>query len=285
MPQLKADDGVSIYYEYHVPAERTGATVIFTCAFCTTHENWRGQVDAVLDAGHPVVLWDLRGHGESDVPEEDKSYSIERVVADMLALANSTSPDKPVVLAGLSFGGLASLHFALAHPDRVAALALIDSGPGFKKKEAANRWAKQVEKTATFLETRGFDDFVDGKAGQTCIGLKPELPAAIYAGNAIRAQKPEGVARFGRQVAGPAPCVIDDLGKIDRPALVLVGEKDKPYLQAAEVMAAKLPQAKHVVIPRAGHIVNIEEEAVFNEKLVDFLQSLPAPEAASEEGA
>lgn len=285
MPHLKTDDGVSLYYEYHVPADRTGATVIFTCAFCTTHENWRGQVDAVLDAGHPVVLWDLRGHGESEAPEEDASYSIDRVVADLLALANSTSPGAPVVLAGLSFGGLASLHFALQHPDRVAALALIDSGPGFKKKEAAKAWAQQVEKTAKFLETRGFADFVDSKAGKTCIGEKPDLPAAQYAGDAIRVQSVEGVARFGRQVAGPAPGVIDDLSKIDSPALVVVGEKDKAYLGAAEVMATKMPNAQHVVIPDAGHVVNIEKEAAFNQTLVDFLGTLVLPSEASAEEA
>lgn len=278
MPHLKAKDGTALYYELHRPADVSGAPVIFSCAFCTTHENWRGQIDAVLDAGHPVALWDLRGHGESDVPEEDASYSIEHVVGDLATIADSISPDAPVILAGLSFGGLASLHFALAHPDRVAALALIDSGPGFKNAKAAAGWAAQVEKTATFLETRGFDDFVDGKAGKTCIGADPELPAAKYAGDAIRKQNPAGVARFGRQVAGPAPCVIDDLAKIECPALVLVGELDKAYLKAGEVMAAKLPNAEHVVIPDAGHIVNIEQETRFNEALVAYLGTLPPVE-------
>jgi pimeloyl-ACP methyl ester carboxylesterase len=60
------------------------------------------------------------------------------------------------------------------------------------------------------------------------------------------------------------------------PALVLVGERDKAFLRAAEVMAAKLPAAKHVVIPGAGHIVNIEEEALFNEALIAFLAELRA---------
>ena len=52
------------------------------------------------------------------------------------------------------------------------------------------------------------------------------------------------------------------------------GEADKAFLRAAEVMAAKLPQAEHVVIPGAGHIVNIEQEGPFNEALTGFLAGL-----------
>jgi pimeloyl-ACP methyl ester carboxylesterase len=271
---LKTDDGVSIYYEHHLPDGPARPTVVFSCAYCTTHENWRGQVEPVLAAGHPVVLWDLRGHGDSEAPDHADSYSIDRVVADLLAVAEATTPGAPFVAAGLSFGGLASLHFAVRHPNRVAALALVDSGPGFKNPEAAAGWAAQVERTASFLETRGFDAFVGGRAGTTCIGSKPELSAARAAGQAIRAQSVAGVARFGREVSGPAPPVIDELATLDMPALVIVGENDKPFRRAAEVMAAKLPNSQHVIIPGAGHIVNIEEAEIFNRELIDFLAKL-----------
>ena len=60
------------------------------------------------------------------------------------------------------------------------------------------------------------------------------------------------------------------------PALVLVGEDDKPFRRAGEVMAAKLPQARHVVVPDAGHIVNIEQAEVFNREVLQFLsESFP----------
>ncbi|MEZ4279886.1 MAG: alpha/beta hydrolase [Myxococcota bacterium] len=58
------------------------------------------------------------------------------------------------------------------------------------------------------------------------------------------------------------------------PALVLVGEHDQPFLRAGEVMAAKLPWARHVVVPDAGHIVNIEQAERFDRELLDFLASL-----------
>lgn len=274
MAFLKTADGVSLYYELHEPEERRGPTVIFSCAYCTTHENWRGQIEPILASGHAVVIWDLRGHGQSKTADDDAFFSMDLVVADLLALAHETTPDTPFVAAGLSFGGLASLHFMRRHPERVAALALFGSGPGFKNPEAAAGWAAQVERTAAFLEKRGFADFVAGRAGSTCIGNKPELPAAMAAAKAIEVQSVPGVARFGRRVSAPAAPVIDDLAGMNVPALVLVGETDKAFLRAGEVMAAKLPRSKHVVIPGAGHIVNIEEAALFNEALIGFLGEL-----------
>jgi pimeloyl-ACP methyl ester carboxylesterase len=71
--------------------------------------------------------------------------------------------------------------------------------------------------------------------------------------------------------------VIDALAGMDVPALVLVGEHDQAFLRAAEVMAAKLPRARHVVVPDAGHIVNIEQAERFDRELLGFLASLGAP--------
>ena len=90
---------------------------------------------------------------------------------------------------------------------------------------------------------RGLAHFVE-RATATTVGLKPELPAARAAAQAITEQDPAGLASFARQVAAVAPPVIDELPSIDVPALVIVGEKDEPYLRAAEVMAAKLPRAE-----------------------------------------
>lgn len=276
MAIVTTDEGNDLYYECHVPDGPAKTPVVFSCAYCTTHENWRGQVAPLVEAGHPVVLWDLRAHGDSPAPEGDAPWSIENVVADLLAVADAAIPGERFVAAGLSFGGLASLHFTKHHPERVAALALVGSGPGFKNPEAAAGWAAQVERTASFLEKRGFADFVNGRAGTTCIGNRPELPAARAAAKPIIAQSVPGVARFGREVSGPAPPVMDELAGMDVPALVLVGADDKPFKRAGEVMAAKLPRARHVVIEDAGHIVNIEQAEAFNAALLDFLAEVEA---------
>jgi pimeloyl-ACP methyl ester carboxylesterase len=168
------------------------------------------------------------------------------------------------------------LHFAYRHLERVRALVLIASGPGFKNPEAAARWQERTDRTAGFIETRGFEAFVNGKAGPTCIGNEPELPAARAAGEAIIAQDPVSVGLFARRVAGPAPSVIDELQHIQVPALVVVGEEDPGFHQAAEVMASKLPLARSVRVPAGGHILNIEVADRFNRMLVDFLSDIGA---------
>jgi pimeloyl-ACP methyl ester carboxylesterase len=268
--RVEASDGVELYAEAH----GEGVPLVFSCAYCTTHENWRSQVAPLVAAGARVILWDFRGHGESGSPEDPARYSIEQVVDDLARVLDWAAPGEPALLAGLSFGGLASLHFGLRHPERVRALLLVGSGPGFKNPEAQARWEKQVARTGEILETKGLASFVSGRAAATTIGRRPELPAARAAAAAIAAQNPRGVAEFGRRVAGPAPCVIDRLCEIHAPALVLVGEEDEAYQRAAEVMVAKLPNARLVRVPAAGHIANIEAEEPFNAHAVAFLQSL-----------
>jgi len=248
--------------------------VVLSCGLCTTAENWRPQVAPFAAAGVRLVLWDYRGHGRSDAPHDPAAYSMEHVVDDLGRLLDETAGGRPAVLAGLSFGGLASLHFAARHLERVRALVLVASGPGFKNPDAAARWMARSEKTASYIEAKGFEAFVHGKAGPTCIGRRPELPAARAAGEAIIAQDPVAVGLFGRHVAGPAPSVIDELSSIDVPALVVVGEDDPGYHQAAEVMSAKLPRARAVRVPGGGHILNIEVADDFNALVVAFLEDL-----------
>lgn len=270
MAWVEASDGVQLYAEAH----GAGVPLIFSGAFCTTHENWRGQVEPLVAVGARVILWDFRGHGESGAPEDPAHFNIDQVVDDLGRVLDWASPGEPAVLAGLSFGGLASLHFAHRHASRVRALVLVGSGPGFKKPEAQARWEKQVARTGEILETKGLAAFVAGRAGATTIGRRPELPAARAAAAAIVSQNARNLAEFGRRVAGPAPTVIDALAAITAPALVLVGEQDEAYQRAADVMVAKLPRATLARIPEAGHIVNIEAEASFNLHVATFLKSL-----------
>jgi pimeloyl-ACP methyl ester carboxylesterase len=275
MAEVTASDGARIYAEAH----GAGPPLLLSPGYCQTHENFRPQVEPFVAAGWRVVLWDYRGHGRSEVPEDPGAYSMGQVVDDIDRVLDWAAPGRRAVLGGLSFGGLASLHFALAHPQRVRALLLFASGPGFKKPEAQAGWEAQVGRIADRLERIGFEGFATGRAAGTAIGHRPELPAAQAAGRAIEAQNPRGVARFGRRVAGPVPGVVDELAEIGVPALVLVGARDNAYLRAAEVMAAKLPRATHVVVPEAGHVANIEQAEAFNRAVLGFLEALPPEDA------
>ncbi len=275
MTPVIASDGVALYAEVH----GDGIPLVLSCGFATTHENFRPQVEPLVAAGARVVLWDYRGHGLSQASKDPASDSIDRVVEDLLAVLDHAAPGVPAVVGGLSLGGLVSLHFALRHPGRTRALLLIDSGPGFKNPEAQQRWTTQIDRMGQRFEREGMGSLIESRGAVTAIGRVPESPAARAAAAAIAAQDGAAVAAFGRRVAGPAPCVIDDLPRITAPSLVIVGAEDEAYLRASEVMAAKLPNARRVVIPEAGHVVNLDQPEAFDRAVVEFLRELRAAQA------
>jgi len=184
------------------------------------------------------------------------------------------APGQPAIVGGLSFGGLLSLHLALASPQRVRALLLLDTGPGFKKPEAQQGWEAQVERTSSYVERKGCAAFAASRASATLVGKYPERPAARAATRAIAAQQPHGLAHFARGVAGPAEPVIDRLEEISQPALVVIGEEDEPYRRASEVLEARLSGARRVTLPGAGHIVNLDVEEDFNRLVADFVREV-----------
>lgn len=275
MAFVTASDGIRL----HAEAVGEGIPVLFSCGYTTTRENFRPQVAPLVEAGARVVLWDYRGHGGSDAPHDPESYSMERVLSDLERVLDWGAGREPAVLVGFSFGGVASLHFALRHPERVRGLVLLDSGPGFKNPDAQARWITQTERMAGLLEERGFEGFLGSRAAASAVGRNPESPAAQGARAAIGGQDPRAVAQFGRRVAGPVPGLVDELGKIDAPALVVVGEEDEPYRRAAELMTSRLPRARQVVIPGAGHVVTLEAPDAVNRELAAFVRSLAAQTA------
>ncbi len=268
--RIASGDGVEIHAEAH----GEGVPLLFSCGYCTTRENWRSQVAPLVAAGARVILWDFRGHGLSGSPDSADAYSLEHVLDDLGRVLDWACPGESAVLAGHSFGGLASLHFAAQNPARVRGFVLLASGPGFKNPKAAAKWVQQCEGTASFLEERGLDAFLAGRAGETCVGRRPERPEARAAAAAIAQQNPRGLAMFGREIAGKAPPVMDALPGLMSPALVLVGAEDAHYLRAAEVMEAKLGRATREVLPGIGHVANLEDPEAFNAKVIEFLQTL-----------
>lgn len=242
MPYLDRD-GVRITYQTFGPPD--GATpLLLTHGFSASSAMWQPNI-AALAAARLVIIWDLRGHGGSDAPADPARYSAEACVADMAALLDSCGTAR-VVAGGLSLGGFLSLEFCLAHPDRVAGLVLCDTGPGYRRDEARQRWNDRAIALAERLERDSSGD----SSGDSARGLS-------LAARGILTQRD---AR-----------VIDALPGITIPALVLVGARDKDYLGAAEYMAAKLPRAAHAVIPEAGHVCNVDQPDLFSQQVLAFL--------------
>src|SRR4029079_4178713 len=148
MPTINRD-GVHIYYEVH----GSGPPLLLTHGYSSTSGMWQGK-SAAWSKHHKLVLCDMRGHGQSGYPEDTAAYSEALTVADMAALLDAVVAETALV-CGRSRGGYMSLAFYRAHPSRVRALLIIDTGPGFKKDEARDAWNKRALETADRFEPEG----------------------------------------------------------------------------------------------------------------------------------
>src|ERR1700716_2704816 len=150
MPKIDRD-GVKIYYEVH----GSGPPLLLTHGYSSTSAMWQGQI-AALSKHHKLVLWDMRGHGQSDYPNDPSAYSEALTVADMAGLLDEVGAGKAIV-GGLSLGGYMSLAFYRSHPERVRALLTIAPGPGFKKDDAREVWNKRALDTGDRFEREGLE--------------------------------------------------------------------------------------------------------------------------------
>jgi pimeloyl-ACP methyl ester carboxylesterase len=243
-------DGVGLYYEAH----GQGPVILLSHGYSSTSQMWRGQVDA-LSKDHTLVVWDMRGHGQSDYPEDPAAYSEDATVADMAAILDAVGAQAAVV-GGLSLGGYMSLAFNRVHPERVKALLIIDTGPGYRNDEAREGWNRNALRTAERYEREGLARLAAGS---------PEMRLG-------RHRNAEGLARAARGMLTQRDAgVINSLPTIAVPSLVLVGADDTPFRAAADYMAAKIPGATQVVIEGAGHAANIDQPEAFNRAVADFL--------------
>jgi pimeloyl-ACP methyl ester carboxylesterase len=253
MPRIDRD-GVGIYYEVH----GDGPPLLLTHGYSSTSAMWHGQVDAFAK-DHKLILWDMRGHGQSDYPDDPKAYSEALTVGDMAAILDAVGATSAII-GGLSLGGYMSLAFYRAHPNRTRALLIIDTGPGFKKDDARETWNTRARATADKLDQEGL----------------AMLKSATRERATASHRNAKGLALAARgMLTQRDAAVMELLPNIKVPSLIVVGADDTPFLAASDYMAAKIPGAQKVVIPAAGHAVNIDQPKAFVDAVVPFLKNLP----------
>lgn len=254
MNRLQRPDGITLAYQVRNP-NGTGLPLLLTHGFGATASMWNPNIDA-LSVDRPVIVWDQRGHGSSDAPDEMERYSEQISVADMAALLDAAGAER-AVLGGMSLGGYLSLAFHLAHPQRVAALVLVDTGPGYRSDEGREKWNAWVERRARELE-RG-----EGRAD-----VSAEVAQALHA-------HPEGLPRAARGVMAQKDArVITSLASITVPTLVVVGAQDTDFLAPADYMHRKISNSRKLVIDNAGHAANMDQPAIFNAAVRELLEQL-----------
>jgi 3-oxoadipate enol-lactonase len=221
-----------------------------------------------------VVRYDARGFGGSLPASQPYSDA-----DDLAALLDYLKIPKAHLL-GLSLGGRISINFALKHPDRVLSLML--AGPGLDGAQMADPGGMQ-----NFMAV--FDAAINGnstRASELWLENPLIVPAMENPGlrERIRLMAYENahvwLANYVLQKTEPTAA--QRLPEIKLPTLVILGDRDVPPIKAiVEKIAGEVPGAQKVVIPGAGHLVNMERPEAFDAAVLGFLSRLPRPQQPS----
>jgi pimeloyl-ACP methyl ester carboxylesterase len=252
----------------HLEVEGEGAVpLVLMHGFGGSARNWRPQLRA-LRAAHRVATFDVRGHARSDAPRDPAAYRPDRFVADVARVLDHLGAARAVV-GGLSMGAGIAARFAIAQPERVRGLVLVSIPPGAEEGTRQRGWALAF---ADALERDGLDAAGARFAWGPESGLDPKAAKLVKLGFAEHA--PHALAHTLRELLAVQPgadALGAELAGLDAPVLLLVGERDPVSLAPMQRLAAALPRATLVVVPGAGHAVNLEARDATNAALAEFL--------------
>ncbi len=248
-----------------------GPALLLLHGFTGGSATWAPHIEAWRE--FTIIAVDLLGHGRSDCPADPDRYRMERCVADLLALLDQLGVQQTAVL-GYSMGGRVALHLALHAPERLWALVLESASPGIM--DAAERESRRhTDATqAEMIERDGIVAFVDRWQALPLFATQARLPVAVR--EALRRQRLDnnlqGLANSLRGLgAGMQEPVLQRLGQVQVPTLLLVGALDDKYCELARQMATVLPHQQLVIAPESGHAVHLEQPAVFVNTVQRFL--------------
>ena len=215
---LAGADGVAIATETRGPDGPDGPPIIATTGWANDRSVWTPMVDD-LSVDHAVTTWDLRGHGASAAAPPGE-YTRAHALGDLAAVLDLAG--RPAVLMGHSLGGFLSLAHAVDHPEDVAGLVLVATGPGFRKVEAREQWNESVRAAAAGMDL------------------------------------PPGVEEISMHHDAH---VIDHLAEVQVPVLVLLGERDTRFAASAALFQRDLDVHESVVVADMGHMVHVKAPA------------------------
>jgi 3-oxoadipate enol-lactonase len=256
--------GADVEYD----ARGQGPAVLFLHAFPLAMFMWDEEASA-LAARQRVVRFDARGFGGT--PPGEDALTMERIADDAAALLGFLGVEKAVV-AGCSMGGYAAFAFARRHTERLAGLVLQDTRAGADTPEARANRATLAARVLADGAGAAAEAVLPRRVGETTHRDNPALVARLH--ERILAASPRGIATALHGLAQRADSR-PTLASIGVPTLVVVGEEDVLTPPAeAQAMAAAIAGSRLEVIPRAGHLSNLENPAAYTAVLRSYLDGL-----------
>ena len=269
-----AADGVRLFWE----EAGTGTPIIFVHEFGGNHWSWEPQL-SFFARRHRCVTFAARGFAPSDIPLDVAAYSQAQAADDIIAVLDAAGIAKANVV-GLSMGGFAALHAGLRHPERV--LSVTAAGAGYGAEKAHEAYFRGIsEQVAANFETRGAAAFAPTYAeGASRVQFQGKDPRgwALFAERLAQHSAP-GAANTMRGVQMRRPSLYDlesQFRTMAVPLLVMVGDEDDHCLQPGLFLKRTVPASGLAVFPKSGHTLNLEEPALFNHLLAEFIAQVEA---------
>jgi pimeloyl-ACP methyl ester carboxylesterase len=246
--------------------------------FTGAKEDFTDWLDRLADMGWHAVAPDLRGHGASGKPSSEDAYSFEIMADDIIRLVDALGWDR-FTLLGHSMGGMVAQFVAREIPERLAGLVLMDTCDG----PVDGLDPTLIDATVTIVRSEGMDALAK-------ILVDTESPLETPAHKRLVAEQPGYAAFEDRKFRATAPALYAAMAPLfgrtgDRrhdlealpatlPALVIVGEQDRPFLEPSRRMADALPGATLAVIADAGHSPQFENPDDWWRALSGFLAAV-----------
>jgi len=272
MPYAITDDGVKLYYE----ESGAGRPLVFVHEYAGDHRSWEPQM-RFFSRYYRSIAFDARGYPPSDVPEDPEQYSQARARDDIRSVLDHLGIDRAHV-CGLSMGGFATLHFGIAYGER--AHSLLVAGCGYGAEPAKHeQFRQETNATAAQIEKEGMAEVAKRYSlGPTRVQFQNKNPRAWKEfSDQLAGHSARGAALTMRGVQGRRPSLwelADGMRTIKVPTLIVTGDEDDPCLEPALLMKRNIQTSGLVVMPCAGHTINLEDPDKFNGIVFDFLAAV-----------
>ena len=262
MPTITLEPHLKLHYIDENPAGQS--TILLLHGLGADGSSWGLQIPGLAEAGFRVLAPDARGFGQSPYP--GGQHTVAQMAQDMARLLTELRVG-PAHVVGISMGGVLALQLALDHPNQVHKLVLVNTFASLRPK-SLKVWAYFLYR---FLLVHIIGLSAQARAVSWRIFPRPEqeeLRRILY--TQIMQADVHGYRTTMRALA--LFNVKERLHEIKMPTLVVTGENDTtvpPDNQAA--LALGIPNARHTIVPGAGHAITAEQPQVFNQILLKFL--------------
>ena len=270
--RVVADDQVGL----HVEVTGRGSPILFIHEFAGDHRSWEPQV-RYFSRRHRCITYAARGYPPSEVPADPSAYSQERAVADAVAVIDALDI-RQAHAVGLSMGGFAALHLARTRPDRMlsATIAGVGYGSAYERRPA---FQTECEVIARAFEEEGAEQVSKRYAlGPARVQFAAKDPRGHAEFQQMLAQHSDvGSANTMRGFQRLRPSLYDfaeEFGMMEVPLLVMVGDEDDGAIDGSLMLKRTIPTAGLAVFPKTGHTLNLEEPALFNVLLEQFIATV-----------